>query len=237
MSTRIIGHRGAAGSYPENTRVSILGAIKLGVRWIEVDVQPSLDGQLVVCHDHKINRCSNGKGRVDSFSLSELKTFDFGTWFSHEFKDEPILTLHELLIIAAEHQIGLNIEVKVDKHQIEPIVVSLKTELERGLVSAENLVLSSFSHEVMRALHRVCSDYRLGVISERYNDKTQHLLQHIGAYSCHLNYKNLKQAHIDALHDNGQQVWCYTVNHADKFALLPQVDAIFTDYPERFTAN
>ncbi len=67
----IVGHRGIAGHYPENTRVSIEAAIELGLNWIEVDIQPSKDDVLVVCHDHTVDRCSNGEGRVDALTLSE----------------------------------------------------------------------------------------------------------------------------------------------------------------------
>lgn len=68
MPSIIVGHRGVAGTYPENTRVSVQAAINLGLSWVEVDVQPTKDNVLVVCHDHTIDRCSNGKGRIDEYT-------------------------------------------------------------------------------------------------------------------------------------------------------------------------
>ncbi|MDF5393565.1 glycerophosphodiester phosphodiesterase family protein, partial [Vibrio parahaemolyticus] len=102
METLLIGHRGVAGSYPENTKISIQAAIDLGLKWVEVDIQPTKDNVLVVCHDHTVNRCSNGQGRVDELTLEELKALDFGSWFSTDFSGEKILTLDELLTLATE---------------------------------------------------------------------------------------------------------------------------------------
>lgn len=101
MKTLLIGHRGVAGKYPENTKVSVQAAIDMGLTWVEVDVQPTKDNVLVVCHDHTVNRCSNGKGRIDQMTLAELKALDFGRWFSNEFANESIMTLTELLELAA----------------------------------------------------------------------------------------------------------------------------------------
>ena len=78
---KIIGHRGVAGHHPENTKVSIEAAAKLGLEWVEVDVQPTKDNILVICHDHTIDRCSNGSGRIDEQTLAELRQFDFGAKF------------------------------------------------------------------------------------------------------------------------------------------------------------
>ncbi|MCV5942927.1 glycerophosphodiester phosphodiesterase family protein, partial [Escherichia coli] len=77
-------------------------AIDLGLKWVEVDVQPTKDNVLVVCHDHTLNRCSNGKGRVDAHTLKELRQLDFGGWFSEDFAGETIMTLEELLSLATE---------------------------------------------------------------------------------------------------------------------------------------
>ena len=114
MAITIVGHRGVAGQYPENTLVSIQAAIDMGLEWIEVDVQPTKDMQLVICHDHTIDRCSNGYGRVDSYTLEELNQFDFGAWFSPQFNHQSILTLTQLLRLIEPLEISLNIELKID---------------------------------------------------------------------------------------------------------------------------
>lgn len=234
MAPLIVGHRGVAGTHPENTMASIQQAITLGLDWIEVDVQPTKDGELVICHDHTVDRCSNGKGRVDSYSLADLKILDFGLWFDNQFSGERILTLHDLLHIAEQHNLGLNLEIKVDKHDSQAVVEQLKKQLEQSSMSKERLLLSSFSHDIMRELYQHCSDYRLAVISERLNDSVCLLLSEINAFSCNLNYFWLTESHIKELKNDGYQVWCFTVNTPESFPLLEKVDAIFSDFPSRF---
>lgn len=234
MTPIIVGHRGVAGHYPENTQVSVQAAIDLGLKWVEIDIQPTKDNVLIVCHDHTINRCSNGKGRIDEYTLEELQAFDFGGWFDPQFSGEPIMTLETLLQLAAQRQLSLNIEVKVDRHDAAQVASQLKAQLDQSPLPAEQIILSSFSHDIMRELHQHCPGYRLGVLSERLSNKDWQVLREINAFSCHLNYFWTSEQQIEELHQHGYQVWCYTVNQRRKFKYFDQVDAIFTDYPDRF---
>ncbi|HAS8516543.1 TPA: glycerophosphoryl diester phosphodiesterase [Vibrio vulnificus] len=234
MPPMIVGHRGVAGSYPENTRVSVQAAIDLGLSWVEIDVQPTKDNVLVVCHDHTIDRCSNGKGRVDAYSLKELQAIDFGGWFDEAFAGEQIMTLESLLNLAAEYDLGLNIEVKVDNHDVGKMALNLKNLLDKSPLTADKILLSSFSHDIILQLHQHCPGYKLGVLSERLSQRDRQVLKEVNAFSCNLNYRWITEKHIRDLKTGGYQIWCYTVNQADKFRYLDKVDAIFSDYPERF---
>ncbi|WP_045499586.1 glycerophosphodiester phosphodiesterase family protein [Vibrio hyugaensis] len=234
MTTLLIGHRGVAGKYPENTKVSIQAAIDMGLNWVEVDVQPTKDNVLVVCHDHTVNRCSNGKGRVDQMTLSELKALDFGRWFSDEFANESIMTLSELLELAAENDLNLNIEVKVDHHSANDVAQMAAKTLLDGPLPKERILLSSFSHDVIRALHKHCEGYRLGVLSEFFTRKDRLLLEEVDAYSCNLNINWVRSRQINKLQQAGYKVMCYTVNNPNKLKHLPMLDGIFSDHPRRF---
>ncbi|CAM2984632.1 glycerophosphodiester phosphodiesterase family protein [Vibrio mytili] len=234
MNTLLIGHRGVAGHYPENTKVSVQAAIDLGLTWVEVDVQPTKDKILVVCHDHTVNRCSNGQGRVDELTLNELRTLDFGEWFDRAFSGERIMTLKELLELAAKHDLNLNIEVKVDRHPTEEVAQILKQVLTDGPLSDENILLSSFNHDVIRALHKHCKGFRLAVLSEFLTRKDKKLLEDVGAEYCNLNINWIRARQIKQLQQSGVKVMCYTVNNPNKLKHLPQLDGFFTDYPDRF---
>ncbi|PFG57691.1 glycerophosphoryl diester phosphodiesterase [Vibrio sp. ES.051] len=234
METLLIGHRGVAGSYPENTKVSVQAAMDLGLTWVEVDVQPSKDNILVVCHDHTINRCSNGNGRVDEHTVEELKNLDFGGWFNKDFSGETIMTLDELLSLAAENNLHLNIEVKVDRHPAKGVAQVLAKTLASSSMPKNSLLLSSFSHDVIRALHQHCEGYRLGVLSEFLTSKDQRLLEEVNAYSCNLNINWVRCHQINQLQRAGYKVMCYTVNHPKKLKHLPSLDGIFSDHPQRF---
>ncbi|CAH1523902.1 MULTISPECIES: glycerophosphodiester phosphodiesterase family protein [Vibrio] len=234
MTTLLIGHRGVAGKFPENTKVSVQAAIDLGLNWVEVDVQPTKDNVLVVCHDHTVNRCSNGKGRVDQMTLSELKALDFGRWFGDEFANESIMTLSELLELAAENDLNLNIEVKVDHHSANDVAQMAAKTLLDGPLPKERILLSSFSHDVIRALHKHCEGYRLGVLSEFFSRKDRLLLEEVDAYSCNLNINWVRSRQINKLQKAGYKVMCYTVNNPKKLKHLPMLDGIFSDHPSRF---
>ncbi len=88
MSARnclVIAHRGASTYAPENTYAAFDLALDLGARHLELDVQLSSDGHLVVIHDDKVNRTTNGDGAVSALSLQELQSLDAGAWFDAQY--------------------------------------------------------------------------------------------------------------------------------------------------------
>ena len=111
---KIYAHRGSSGTHPENTFAAFLDAAKLPIHGIEFDVHMTKDGELVVIHDEKIDRTSNGTGFVKDMTLAELRNYDFGSWFSYQFKGELIPTVYEVLQIFSETTHHLNIELKSD---------------------------------------------------------------------------------------------------------------------------
>ncbi|WP_114767805.1 glycerophosphodiester phosphodiesterase family protein [Vibrio rhodolitus] len=234
MALTIVGHRGVAGLYPENTLVSIQAAIDMGLKWIEVDVQPTKDNQLVVCHDHTIDRCSNGFGRVDQYTLEELQQFDFGGWFAPQFNYQPILTLKQLLTLIAPLEIGLNIEVKIDTHRYSETVSELKSLLEQFKLPQERILISSFDHPTLRAVHQAKISYPIAVLSEKLSSQDWQLLQEVDAVACNLNVNKTNKQQVTQLQQAGYQVWCYTVNNPNQLTHLQNLDAIFSDYPQRF---
>ncbi|WKY59791.1 glycerophosphodiester phosphodiesterase family protein [Vibrio sp. SNU_ST1] len=237
MSSIIVGHRGVAGTHPENTKASIEQAAKLGLKWIEVDIQPTQDDQLVVCHDHTLERCSDGKGRVDEHTLAELRQLDFGSWKSEQFAGEKILTLEELLALVEQYNLSVNLEVKVDsRHQAPHVVDLLHTELIHSNLDTDRVLLSSFSHQVVAEMAHHLPRYRVGVITEQLNHDDLMLINEVKAFSCHMNYEHVDQSDLDTLNEANIQTWCYTVNDPSRFKLLSKVDAVFTDFPNQFNS-
>lgn len=96
----IIAHRGDSCCSPENTRVAIRRAFDKGAKAVEVDIQWSADGHIVLMHDETLDRTTNGSGKVNEKTLEELKRFDAGTWFGFKFRGEKIPTLTEALLEA-----------------------------------------------------------------------------------------------------------------------------------------
>ncbi|MCC6898879.1 MAG: glycerophosphodiester phosphodiesterase [Polyangiaceae bacterium] len=82
-------HRGGAALWPENTLVALRGAIELGVTHLETDVHLTRDGELVVFHDARLERTTDGYGPIRDFTLSELQELDAGFRFSPDGKTRP----------------------------------------------------------------------------------------------------------------------------------------------------
>jgi glycerophosphoryl diester phosphodiesterase len=113
----LFAHRGGAGLWPENTLVAFEGALALGYQYVETDVHETRDGELVLFHDERVDRTTDGVGRVDAHSLAELKRLDAGYRFSLDGKRFPqrgrgvrIPTLGEAL--ALDPELRLNLEIK-----------------------------------------------------------------------------------------------------------------------------
>ncbi|MEG0453552.1 MAG: glycerophosphodiester phosphodiesterase family protein, partial [Coprobacillus sp.] len=106
-----LAHRGYSAYYPENTMEAFVQAYHKGFDGVETDVHLSKDGELVLIHDEKINRTSNGKGYVKDMTLDELRKFNYQYKFDGE---HPIPTLKELLTFIQDKDFKVNIELKTD---------------------------------------------------------------------------------------------------------------------------
>ncbi|MFW6170905.1 MAG: glycerophosphodiester phosphodiesterase [Planctomycetota bacterium] len=104
-------HRGASSTHPENTLPAFEEAIRLGAAMIEFDVALTKDGQLILMHDHTIDRTTNASGRVSDWTLKDLKELDAGSWKEARFKETRIATLDEALSMMPVN-IWLNVHLK-----------------------------------------------------------------------------------------------------------------------------
>lgn len=113
----IIAHRGASGYAPENTIAAFDLAVKMNADMIELDVQLTKDRQIVVIHDDRVDRTTNGSGFVKDFTLEELQKLDAGSWYGPAFQGERIPTL-EAVLKRYHKKIGLLIELKGHPSQV-----------------------------------------------------------------------------------------------------------------------
>ncbi|NLE37754.1 MAG: hypothetical protein GX621_06990 [Pirellulaceae bacterium] len=104
-------HRGASMDYPENTLAAFREAIWRGAQQIELDVDITSDGHLVIMHDSTVNRTTNGSGTVSSLTLAQIKQLDAGSWKASRFTGERVPTLGEVLAIMPEN-VWLNVHMK-----------------------------------------------------------------------------------------------------------------------------
>ena len=153
---RLIGHRGAAKVAPENTGAGFAAASAAGVRWVEVDAKISKDGVVVLMHDDRVDRTSDGFGAVESLSAADLAALDAGSWFSADFKGERVPTLADAMAMFARLNLGCNIEIKPSPGLEEETARAVVHQVQREWPSSlPPPLLSSFairSLEVAQAL-------------------------------------------------------------------------------------
>jgi len=230
-----IAHRGASGSAPEHTRPAFERALNAGADMIELDVQLSRDGELMVMHDLDLQRTTSTRGAVRDYDLAELKKLDAGSWFDQHFCGEPILTLDEVLTLVAGRA-RLNVEVKAPATDWPAIAPRLVKVL-REYAALESTVISCFDAPALEAVRAQSDDARLGLLWQ-HTDFTDAWpwLREFHAVSIHPFWMLASSDVIHRAHALGVQVLTWTVNDIAAMRSLVRlgVDGIMSDFPERF---
>lgn len=240
-----IAHRGSSGSAPENTLAAVDLALAQKASFIEVDVQRSADGELVIIHDTTLQRTTNvedvfpGRAsyRVADFTLEELKRLDAGSWFSEEFAGEQIPTLREV-VDAIGRRAGLLLEFKAPElypgieADIAAELKSIRGYLKRAL-SSERLVVQSFNVASMRIFHELAPEIPVGLLYGYRPSEAELVAASEWAEQINPSYRVTDQALIDRVHELGMTISVYTLNTGMlmRAYIAMGVDGIITDYP------
>ncbi len=214
-----IGHRGARAYEPENTLRSFKKAIELDVDAVEFDVRKTKDDELIVIHDDKVDRTTNGKGLVSELTLNEIKQL------STE-KDEKISTLEEALDFL-DRKVKILIELK--ETGFENSVVQL-VEL-KGLV--DNVIIVSFLEEALKKVRELNQKVLTGLIYVRHKNPVKAALDLHANYILPL-YRFTHTADVQKAHANGLKVIVWTINSIEEVAeyVKKGVDGIASDRPD-----
>lgn len=143
----VIAHRGASSYAPENTLAAFDLALDMGARHLELDVQMSSDGHLVVIHDDWVNRTSNGLGRVSKHTLAELQALDAGAWFDQRFAGERIPTL-EAVLQRYRDRAHLHVEIKGKTDGLS----ERTADMIRTLNWTQNVTITSFQKDKLESV-------------------------------------------------------------------------------------
>ncbi len=233
--TDIIAHRGSKGTRPENTLLAFKEASKCGVDGIELDVQLTKDKQVVVIHDEKVDRTTDGVGYVEQMMLHEIKSLDAGSWFSPDYKNERIPLFKEVLTLLKELDFNgfLNIEFKTDKIQYEGIEKLVIKELED--TKFENKVIfSSFSKKTIANLEALHLNGAKAFISHGWLSDQRYLSREkeITGYHPKLSWIKRREKWLCELN---QEVRPWTVNKEEdmRWCLNHHLSGFFTDFPKK----
>ena len=149
---QLIAHRGASKYAPENTMSAFVLAYQMGSRHIECDVVFCADKVPIVMHDHKLERTTNGTGKVDAASFEYIQSLDAGSWFSDEFLGTRVLSLEELLVWQKKVGIFLHIEIKpLGLDCLDHAVDTIMRYIDQ-YGDTEKIKILTFQHEILQRL-------------------------------------------------------------------------------------
>jgi glycerophosphoryl diester phosphodiesterase len=221
-----IGHRGAMGHETENTLASIQKALDLNVDMIEIDVFKIASGEIVVFHDEKIDRLTNGSGDIESLDLEALKNLTVEG-------DHKIPLLSEVLDVI-NHKVPLNIELK-GPGTSEGVMHLIKTYMENEGWTLDDFLISSFNWEELKNMRRINKDIKIAILTE--DDPLDAILiaNDLNAVAINPNYLSLTKENVLEIKSQGFKVFTWTVNDTKQISNMRilGVDGVFTNYPER----
>lgn len=233
--TKIWGHRGASGYAPENTLPSYELAAKMGADGIELDVQKTKDGQLVVCHDETIDRTSDHTGLVRDYTLDELKAMNFSRTHP-EYGDVKIPTLREVLdYVKNSTSMTVNIELKtgiIFYENIEEETVKMVHDLSMQ----ERVIYSSFNHYSVRKIQQTDPEAEVGLLYEDEFIDVPKYGHEMGVTALHpWEYCMQVPDYLAECRKYGLKLHVWTVNSEESMRNLCMegVDAIITNFPDR----
>jgi glycerophosphoryl diester phosphodiesterase len=230
-----IAHRGASGSFPENTRLAIEKAIEAGADMIELDCQLSSDGHVVIFHDERLVRITGAGGVVNRTPLEQLQRLDAGGWRKAAFKGERIPTLEEAVALV-EGQADLCLDIK--QYPGSPPGIELKLLFILSHYDyLDRTIFSSFDYACLRRVRELAPEARLGVIYGTGIEENPFLVAaEIAAASLHVQKELATGDFLRMGWESGLDAFVWTVNEVgemEDFASLG-VQGIMTDFPERF---
>lgn len=233
--TKVFGHRGFSGYYPENTMIAFEKAVEVGCDGVEFDVHFSKDKELVIIHDELLDRTTDGSGFVKDYTLSELKKFDASAKFKDVYGKNEIPTLREYFELVKDlPNFATNIELKTgifEYHGIEEEVLNLIKEY--NLI--DKVIISSFNHFSVMRMKKLCPEIKCGFLIESWIiDMGAYTKKH-GIECVHPLFCNLTEECFNEMKNNNREINTWTVNEVDhiEYVVNLGVDCLIGNYPDR----
>lgn len=224
--SEVIAHRGASQFAPENTMAAIQEALAQGTDWVEIDVQESADGAVVVIHDRDLKKIGGVDLNVYSSTLEQLQSVDIGSWFSAEFSDQRIPTLEQVLL-ACKGRAKVVIELKYYGHeqQLEQRVA----EVVEATGMSQDVVAMSLSYEGISRMRALRPDWRVGLLTSVSAGNLDGL--ELDFYAMNAGFANRRT--VRSAHRANRKVMVWTINDAIGMSQMMsrRVDGIITDNP------
>ena len=235
MNTKplVWAHRGASGYAPENTLAAFEKAVELGADGVELDIQLTKDDEIVVIHDEKIDRTSDGKGWVKDYTLEELRGFNYNRT-KPEYEHADIPTMREVFELLKPTGLFINIEIKtgvIFYEKIEEKILALTKEMDME----DRVCYSSFNHYTVKRIHELKPDAEVGFLYADGPIDMPSYGEKYGVNALHPALYNLQyDGFIKECKEKGLKLNVWTVNEKEHMQLCCKygVNAIITNYPD-----
>ena len=224
----VMAHRGLSADAPENTLYAFSDAISVGADFIELDVQQTRDGVLVVMHDSNLKRTTGVNKDIWDVDYADIQNLDAGSWFDPAYANARIPTLEETLQFV-DKRARLNIEIKPTKHGSDTLEQDV-AELITRYQYTDACYVTSFSYGSLKKVKEANPEIRTGyLMSVAYGQF--YSLKYADAFS--LNKVFVTSQVVNAAHQQGKQIFAWTVNSMSEVRSLCNlhVDSIITDDP------
>lgn len=220
-----IGHRGA-GYEPENTLKAFQKALDLNADGIELDVHLSSDEHIIVMHDETIDRTTNGKGFVNTLSLSELKSF----LIADQLEIPTLIEVFDLV----DKKCLINVELK-GIGTASKVVALIEEYISDKNWNYEHFIISSFEWNMLEEVHNLNSNIAIGVLTEEDVDKALAFAETIKAKAINPDFQLLNLENTKQIQEKGFQVLPWTVDNAEDIQRIKSynVDGIISDFPDK----
>lgn len=206
-TVEITAHRGASKLYPENTMAAFRGAWELGADWVELDVQQTMDGRIVVMHDPNTRRTTGVNGNIWNMTYDEVAALDAGSRFGREFAGERIPLLSEVAEYARQSGVRLNIELKPTGHE---------TDFEQGVIDIvkaygieDRCVITSQVYRVLTNVKAIDESIPTVYVTSFAYGAIDRLT---AADHFSVEATSATRRLVSRAHNNGSQVYAWTVN-------------------------
>src|SRR5690554_5350055 len=198
-------------------------AIEMKSDVLELDVHLSKDGEVIVIHDHTIDRTTDGMGNVSDYTLEELRRWDAGSWFDTPFTGERIPTLREVLELS-KGKAGLLIEIK-DPLLNPGIEHKLADELKASGVELTEMIVQSFDSEVIERFHQILPEVALGILVFNMESCAR---DRIMAYAAYCTYMNaaiplVSLEMVEMIHSHHMKIFPWTLRAREQVQPLVEM--------------
>jgi len=219
----IVAHRGFSGIYPENTLLAFQKAVELGVDFIELDIHQTLDKEIVVCHDEKIDRTTDGKGYIKEMNYEEIKKYDAGKWKGYSGEKIPLL---KDVFEKFKNKVKILIEIKeCAVYELVKLIKEYKIE--------KSVIVGSFNLEYIKEVRNLFPIISTALISYKVPTNIDQLIKY-GIRKLDIEFHNLNKEIVKELVSYGFVINTWTPNTEEELKKVIDygVQFITTDRPD-----